>query len=81
VYTQFGVPTVFGHFVFNGLNETLVDGEVPQNVASICRYTGMCDETDSGFVLRSEEIRDIHPFPEGYEKLGVAHFEPVDELL
>lgn len=81
VYTQFGVPTVFGNFVFDGLNETLVDGNVPQNVASICRYTGMCDETDSGFVLENEELRDIHANPEGYEKLGIAHFEAVDEFL
>lgn len=81
VYTQFGVPTVFSHFVFDGLNETLVDGDVPQNVASICRYTGMCDETHSGFLLKSEELRDIHANPEGYEKLGIAHFEVVDELL
>lgn len=83
VYDNFNIPNVFGLFVFDGLNETLVDGtDTPQNVASICRWTGMCDETDSGdFVLKSAELRDIHATPEGYDKLGEAHFSPVDELL
>lgn len=80
VYDAFNVETVFGHFIFGGLNDTLVDG-TPQNVINICKYTGMCDETESGYVLKSNELRDIHPVPKGYEKLGIAHFDPVDELL
>ena len=80
VYDSFNVPTVFGQVVFDGLNETLVDG-IPQNVVNICMLTGMCNETDSGYILRNAQLRDIHATPEGYETLGVAHFELVDGLL
>jgi hypothetical protein len=42
----------------------------------------MCEETETGgYVLKSAELRNIHPTPEGYEKLGVAHLELVDALL
>jgi hypothetical protein len=84
VYSQFQVPVVSGNDVFDGLNNstlTVVEDGIPQNVFNICMYTGMCEETESGYVLKSTELRDIHPTPEGYEKLGVAHFELVDELL
>lgn len=81
LYNAFNVPVVGGNDVFDGLNNSTVNG-VPQNVINICRYTGMCEETESGeYVLLSAELRDIHPFPEGSEKLGQAHFDVVDELL
>ena len=82
VYGQFQVPVVSGNDVFDGLNNSTLEDGIPQNVFNICAYTGMCEETETGgYVLKSTELRNIHPTPEGYEKLGVAHFELVDALL
>lgn len=81
VYNAFNVPVIGGNDVFGGLDNSTTPEGIPQNVANICRYTGMCDETEAGYVLNPSETRDIHATPEGYEVLGKAHFDVVDELL
>lgn len=80
VYEPFGIPVVDALIVFDGLNDTLVDG-VPQSVVSICEYTGMCRKTESGdYVLNDSLVRDIHPTEGGYERLAKAHNEIVEQF-
>lgn len=83
VYGGFGVPVADVETAFRTFK---TKGDVPQNVRTVCLYTGMCEKQGPSFVLSDYNPgepgpqTDIHPSDKGYRKISGVFGELIDDL-